>query len=251
MSTSHIKYEQPASGTGLATETFTEDSITKHFERIITGYKPNDITSTQAGVIANEGTLDLAPCISLVDGTSNNWTASSGDAGAYYYTPSGIDFDSILITGVEVNGSMITEGTAGSLANNEYAVTDQDTLGANTLYIQLAVGDPDGQTSGYVKLHYALPCAGASVIRVAPVFSNSSETGTVVPVLYQTDDPDYPMALSPVSLEESGISIPNAAGLLGYPGNGFDIDVKGAKFFAIGIKTGPTAGTLEFLTWVA
>ena len=41
MATSKILYTQPATGTGIATESFTEDSETKHFERVVDGYKPN------------------------------------------------------------------------------------------------------------------------------------------------------------------------------------------------------------------
>ena len=253
MTTSHLKYEEPASGTGVATEAFTEDSITKHFERVIQGYQPQS-SSTVHTFYDIAHTYQFAASWILSDGSTNRWTASSGDSGAYYYTgsmPANFDWDDVLIVGVEMGGAMKSEGTAGSLIDHQWSVTDQDTLGSNTLYVQMSTGDPDGQASGYIKIYYALPCAGKNIVRVQPYFGNASQTAVIVPVLYQIDDAAYPSLQDEITITELGdtVVMPNEDDLPDFVSTGFDIDVKGALYFGLAIKTRPASGLLYFSAW--
>lgn len=91
---------------------------------------------------------------SLSDGSADQWTDSGVTAGEYYYTGSDISAEP---TYVFADGTELTKGPLGSLSNGEYAWGDQDTLGADTLYIKTALGDPDAQASGYVKVLTSTP----------------------------------------------------------------------------------------------
>ncbi len=68
------------------------------------------------------------------DGSWSNSTATTGE----YYT------DEVIVKPLNVvaDGVNLTEGTLGSLANDEWAYGDQDTLGYNTIYMNTGV-DPD------------------------------------------------------------------------------------------------------------
>ena len=83
---------------------------------------------------------------------ATDWTASGADAGAYYHD-GGTEVHGKPV-GVRVNGSDVTEGTCGSLANGQWCWGDADTIGSNRVYIQDASGDPDGQATGFVKVIY-------------------------------------------------------------------------------------------------
>jgi hypothetical protein len=52
---------------------------------------------------------------------------------------------------VYANAVELTAGTAGSLADGQWDWANNDTLGYSTVYLKLAVGDPDAQATGYVK----------------------------------------------------------------------------------------------------
>lgn len=86
--------------------------------------------------------------VSLTDGLTDQWTDSPTTPNEYYYTGSDITAEP---TYVFVNGSELTEGTLGSLSDGEYAWGDQDTLGADTLYVYQTT-DPDTQASGWIKV---------------------------------------------------------------------------------------------------
>lgn len=96
--------------------------------------------------------LASCPYKSLVDGTSNFWTLSTGGGTAEYwlnYVSSGITIkpNVVIINGVEAD-----EETAGSLAAGRWAWGNVDTLGQSTLYVRLSDDtDPDTKTAGYVK----------------------------------------------------------------------------------------------------
>ena len=89
------------------------------------------------------------PRISLSDGATNNWTDSPATAGEYYYGGSGGPTNKPVR--VYANDILLAEGTLGSLANGEWAWGDQDTLGSDTIYVKLSIGDPDGQAADYVE----------------------------------------------------------------------------------------------------
>lgn len=86
------------------------------------------------------------------DGDEAEWTASGADAGAYYHD-GGTEVHGKPV-GVRVNGLDVTEGTCGSLANGQWCWGDADTIGSNRVYVQDALGDPDGQSTGFVKVIY-------------------------------------------------------------------------------------------------
>lgn len=259
MATSKILYSQPDTGTGIATETFTEDAEIKHFERVVMGHKPfNDMEKLVMIGGPEEG--NFIPHIPLVDGSSANWTASAWGSGVYYYSgdlqgPVNLFADSLPIA-VEINGIVTTEATGDELLTDQWKVTDEDNLGEETLYVKLAVGNPDDQVEGYIIFYYAPPCSGASVVRVMPWFSSSESSCEIVPILYQTNiksspfsGRDLPIFLDPVST--SAINLDMSNGIIGimnmFPGYSFDIDTKGAQFFALAVKTPPATGFVFFL----
>ncbi len=84
---------------------------------------------------------------SLTDGVTDLWTDSGTTPGEYYHNPLSAS-DPYYVFAAE---SELTEGTLGSLADGEWAYGDQDTLGTDTIYVKLPVGDPDTQAAGYVK----------------------------------------------------------------------------------------------------
>ena len=258
MATSKLLYSQPDTGTGIATETFTEDAEIKHFERVVMGHKPfNDIEKLVT--IAGSEEENFNPYLSLVDGSSANWTASAWGSGVYYYSgdlqsPVNLFADSLPIA-VEINGIVATEATGDGLLTDQWKVTDEDNLGEETLYVKLAAGNPDDQVEGYINFYYAPPCSGASVVRVIPYFSSSEGSCAIIPILYQTNiktsflsGRDLPVLLDTVSI--SAINLDMSNGIIGimnmFPGNSFDIDTKGAQFFALAMKTPPSTGFVSF-----
>jgi len=92
--------------------------------------------------------------VSLSDGTTDNFTDSPAVTGEYYYTGSSITAEP---TYVFADGTELTAGTLGSLANGEYAWGDNDSLGADTLYVKTAAGDPDGQSADYIQVLTSTP----------------------------------------------------------------------------------------------
>lgn len=128
---------------------------------------------------------------SLNDGSSDYWTDSTGTAGEYYYNQSDIAEEPYV---VYANDSLLTEGTLGSLANGEWAWGDQDSLGSNTLYVKLSVGDPDGQAAGYVECTEPVTVfqADASLetaIRSLFISNYSDSQGAIVRII-RTDSSD-------------------------------------------------------------
>ena len=86
--------------------------------------------------------------VSLVDGSTDQWTDSPTTPGEYYYTGADITAEPTYIF---EDDTEMTEGILGSLASGEYAWGDQDTLGTDTLYI-FGASDPDLEADGYIKV---------------------------------------------------------------------------------------------------
>lgn len=86
--------------------------------------------------------------VSLTDGATDQWTDSPATPGEFYYTGSDIAAEP---TFVFVDGTEQANGTLGSLESGQYAWGDQDTLGADTLYV-FQETDPDDQSSGWIKV---------------------------------------------------------------------------------------------------
>jgi hypothetical protein len=86
--------------------------------------------------------------VPLTDGATDQWTDSPTTPGEFFYTGSDITAEP---TFVFVDGTEQVSGTLGSLESGEYAWGDQDTLGADTLYV-FQETDPDDQASGWIKV---------------------------------------------------------------------------------------------------
>ncbi|MCP3924487.1 MAG: hypothetical protein GY714_18090 [Desulfobacterales bacterium] len=98
--------------------------------------------------------VSTATSTKLSDGSTDQWTNSGAVPGEYYYTGSDISAEPVYVFANEVE---LTQGTLGSLANGEYAWGDNDTIGNDTLYVKTAVGDPDAQADGYLKVLVNMP----------------------------------------------------------------------------------------------
>lgn len=122
--------------------------------------QPNKDTTGEVTMFYYDGQLTLgilyvwpvgtSSSTSLSDGVADDWTVS-GTATEYYYTGTDITAEPTFVF-ISNSGAMVemTEGTAGSLAQYQYAWGDNDALGSDTLYVWSAV-DPD-LTSGSVKV---------------------------------------------------------------------------------------------------
>lgn len=87
---------------------------------------------------------------SLVDGSSDLWTASGSGTSEYYYNQTDLPEWPIK---VYQNGSAMTEGTIGSLAAGEFAIGDNDTIGSSRLYVRLSDStDPDAKAADYIQV---------------------------------------------------------------------------------------------------
>lgn len=82
-----------------------------------------------------------------------HWSASGSGTNEFYYTGTLAAEPAY----VELNSVAATKGTLGSLAAGTWGWGDNDTLGANKMYVRLADGaDPDSKTSGWVATAAAI-----------------------------------------------------------------------------------------------
>ena len=95
----------------------------------------------------------------VLDGTFK-WTASGSGTNEYYLTNEAGDdnglnsFPSMHVAenSVAGGGTLLTEGTVGSLTAGQWDVGDNDTLGFDTIYVRLTDGaNPDGKADGYLR----------------------------------------------------------------------------------------------------
>jgi hypothetical protein len=240
MATSHLKYDQPDDGDGIATETFTEDTITKHFQRTVPGYKPHgDWQEIWADTVGPKPDI-----LSLCTSGQDNWTATGGGDGSYYYNHGdNLDFDRLVV--IEMlyasGANALAEGTLGSLGNNEYAIGDNDSLGFDTIYIKR--NDPDAQVTGYYSLHYCWSCDGHSKVLVSSVFDTAGESIVVHPILF-IGATWNPLILDAVTLTETEETWSDVDDMInGLPGNGFVFDTYGAMAYGFLVTTAPATGT--------
>jgi hypothetical protein len=133
------------------------------------------------------------PFTSLVDGSSNFWTASGSGTNEYYYNQTTPDYKPL---NVQENGTDMTEGTAGSLNAGEWAWGDNDTIGENRIYVRLSDGaDPDSKAADYVECSAPVDImqaeAGKETIIIGMIISNNEElTVDADVVLLITDNAD-------------------------------------------------------------
>lgn len=93
--------------------------------------------------------IQVPPFIELNDGVHNFFTRSGSGTKEYYYTGPSL---SAKPEYVKLNELFADEGTLGALVAGEWAWGDNDSLGADTLYVRLADStDPDTKTAGWVK----------------------------------------------------------------------------------------------------
>jgi hypothetical protein len=97
-------------------------------------------------LVANDLTVEILDRTALLN--TAHWTASGSGTNEYYYTgtPPSSKPDCI-----DINGTVADEGTLGSLAAGEWGWGDNDTLGADTIYVRLSDGtDPDTKAADYL-----------------------------------------------------------------------------------------------------
>ncbi len=89
------------------------------------------------------------PFKSLVDGSSDFWTASGGGTNEFYYNQTDVPIKPL---NVQENESDMTAGTLGSLSAGEWGWGDNDSLGNETVYVRLADdADPDSKAADFVE----------------------------------------------------------------------------------------------------
>lgn len=99
--------------------------------------------------VTNDGHVIVMTQLKNMDVGDGSWTASGADSGSYYYdTTQSYTPDIVFFEGIP-----LVKGTAGSLENGQWCFSDQDTIGQNRIYIQLAAGDPDNESAGDIKVN--------------------------------------------------------------------------------------------------
>ncbi len=102
------------------------------------------------------------------------WTDSVAVPGEYHYTGAGVTAEP---TYVFANGTKLTEGTLGSLADGEWAYGDNDSIGSSQLYVKLAVGNPGALATGHVKVLLTTPpLLILTIQRAIDIFDTSEDT---------------------------------------------------------------------------
>lgn len=81
----------------------------------------------------------------LSDDDTGKWTASGSGTNEYYYTTVAGGDPGITVKpdAITLDGTLLVEGTMGSLTDHQWDYGDNDTLGFNTVYVRDASGDPD------------------------------------------------------------------------------------------------------------
>lgn len=109
---------------------------------------PNAPTETTGA--SGEQPTSVNDLLAGPDQGSYQWTASASGTNEYYLEASGGGDPGLTFAAPDhafyLDGALMTEGSLGSLADHEYGVGDNDTLGFTTLYVRDDSGDPD--TSG-------------------------------------------------------------------------------------------------------
>jgi len=132
--------------------------------------------------------LAECPFKSLVDGTSDYWTASGSGTNEYYYNQGDVDEKPKT---VEIDGSAATEGTLGSLAAGEWGWGDNDTLGSDTVYVRLSGGgDPDAQSAGHVECSEPVEVLQVTAAKSATITSVKVSNNTTSLVTFDLLDTD-------------------------------------------------------------
>jgi len=113
---------------------------------------------TPQSIFEISGSPELTNRLSI-RGDGFKWTASG--SGTEYYVQLAAGGDPLIAAtpqAVYEDGFSLTSGTIGSLAVEEWAYGDNDTLGYSTIYVRLAdSADPDGKAVDYVEYLDAFP----------------------------------------------------------------------------------------------
>ena len=115
-------------------------------------------------LVANYVTVEILDRTTLLN--SDHWTISGSGTAEYYYTgtPPASEPDSI-----DINGTVASGGTLGSLSAGEWGWGNNDTLGFDTIYVRLSDGtDPDTKVADYLAYRrigwsYEYDLAGAAM----------------------------------------------------------------------------------------
>lgn len=128
---------------------------------------------------------------SIVDGSSDFWTASVGGTNEYYYNQTDVPIKPMSVI---INGTAATEGTVSSLATGEWGWGNADTLLAPTIYVRLSdETDPDTKAADYVECtepKTVFTAATAKETIVLSILISNTEASTADVVLTITDASD-------------------------------------------------------------
>jgi len=121
---------------------------------------PSGFVAALGGGAGTSGAIHIGADTRVVaDGLM--WTPSGSGVGEHYLEADGGGDPGIAQPGdVLEDGAFMVAGTAGSLANGEWAWADNDSLGFRTLYVRLDdESDPDTHDTGYVTARHYTPLA--------------------------------------------------------------------------------------------
>jgi hypothetical protein len=120
-----------------------------------TRMQPTAGTRDRLFVAGGDDLVKVDPFFSIVN-DGYQWTASGSGTNEYYCdVDGGGDPGLTAPAALLINGSVVTEGTAGSLTAGQWDWADNDTLGYSTVYVRLTGGgDPDAQDDDHIEIVY-------------------------------------------------------------------------------------------------
>lgn len=140
----------------------------------------------------NRWAISSCPKLSLVDGTSNFWTTSSGSGTNEYFYNSGLFQHEPNY--VSISGTVYEKAAAlpGALSVGEWSWGDVDSLGEDTIYVRLLdETDPDTKAEDYIKCSDTFEVLSAALnketVSLSLLISNYSSTEGANIWIFQTD----------------------------------------------------------------
>ena len=115
-------------------------------------HAPCNLADAHGVVWKNNSTVSVSNPLSTLGSSEYVWQQSISDSNVYYLT-SDEGGNPWLDTphGISSNFIVLTEGVVNSLSQNEWGVGDIDSLGFNTIYVNLS---GDDATTSNINLHY-------------------------------------------------------------------------------------------------
>lgn len=242
MANSSIKYTEPASGTEIATQTFTEDSTTKHFERFITGYKPavQQIKNSIGIGCTSAGTPQISDFH-----TTATWTQSTAETNTYYTEY--LDPSVNTIGFLTINGTSYDEETSESTflsTPGSWHVGDLDSLGYDAFYVNTAGTAPASYYTTLVAGSIGFNVSAFNEFFIVPACMTVSETAVYHAALEFDITNRVPVILesNSVTFRSYDADVSNAS----YQGEACHFETKGAKSAVPFVVTMPASGVIIF-----